>query len=84
MDPMQNFKFHRRSSSFETFVYFGLILGAYISNVAEIFLFSLVQVQIPSINPGFGPKLTLKLPSTPPPTTTTTQTFLQEGIVLGL
>ena len=37
MDPMQNFELHRRSSSFETFVYFGLILGAYISKVAEIF-----------------------------------------------
>ena len=42
-------------------------------------LFSLVQVQIQSLNPSLGPKLTLNLPSKPPPT----QTFLPEGIVLG-
>ena len=51
----------------------------------RLVLFSLVQNQIQSLNPGFGPKLILKLPSTP--TTTTphppTQTFLPEGMVLG-
>ena len=36
-------------------------------HVISDMLFSLVQVQIQSLNPGFGPKLTLKLPSTPPP-----------------
>jgi hypothetical protein len=56
-------------------------------NIFLFFLFSLVQVQIQSLNTGFGPKRNTKVtfntaqppPAHPPPT----QTFLPEGIVLG-
>ena len=48
------------------------------SNMSRLigsFMFSLVQVRIQSLNPGFGPKLTLKLPLTQPPPPPPTQTF---------
>ena len=60
----------------QTFQELDMILNTHWIHIGYI-LFSLVQVQIQSLNPGFGPKLTLKSPSTLPPTThsPTTQTF---------